>query len=296
MDDTLATLEANLTKHESDEMQMLKDISNKLTYKETKMDTPTIENIFKPGTGTTGVDGLGMGMGGGGALGLVALLALLGRNGGVFGGANGDGGSAVNQLTLGQIQTALGDIKAAIPYNESQVQLALAGAQADINSNITSANIANMQGQGQLGLSIANTAAQIGDKIDAGFNATALATAQAQFATVQAINADGDRTRSLIQSIDKSNDSRLITAQANEIIELRQASAANTANHALSITMNNNQNQNQLQFQQQQQALNTLASGLVDAIQSIRATNQAINIGSGLQSANPTNTNTNVRA
>jgi len=59
--------------------------------------------------------------------------------------------------------------------------------------------------------------------------------------------------------------------------------------------MTNNQNQNQLQFQQQAQILTTLSNGLVQALQSIQATNQAINIG-GTQMANPTNTNTNVRA
>jgi hypothetical protein len=59
--------------------------------------------------------------------------------------------------------------------------------------------------------------------------------------------------------------------------------------------MTNQQNQNQLQFQAQAQALQNISNGVVAALQNIQATNQAINIG-GFQQANPTNTNTNVRA
>lgn len=292
MDETVYTDE--LKQHEAKEMQLLHRLEDAIMQKESIMDTPTIENIFKPGAATGYGDGLGMGLGGGGALGLVALLALLGRNnGGVFGG-NGDGGSAVNQLTLGQIQSTLGDIKASVPLAESQVQLALAGAQHDINNTTNDrANLITQQNS-QTQLQLGQLAANLGDKIDSGFAANAIATLQAQYNVTNAVNTDGDKTRALIQSIDKANDSRLITAQANEIVELRQEQRRQGDRHGIEIQMTNNQNQNQLQFQAQQQVLGTLASGLVDAIQSIRATNQAINIG-GTQLASPTNTNTNVR-
>lgn len=258
---------------------------------EVKMDAmPNIENVFKPGTGTSG----DMGFGGGGVLGLVALLALLNRNGGAFGG-EGSGGSAVNQLTLSNIQDTLGDIKASVPLAEAQVQLALSGAQNNINSNVNGTATALQSTLSLLQLQQANAAAALGDKVDAGFSTAQLQTAQAQFALAQTITNDGDKTRALIQSIDKNNDSRLITAQANEIVELRQRNDSDRARHGIEISMTNNQNQNQLQFQQQAQALNILSNGLVDALQSIRATNQAINIG-GFQQANPSNTNTNVRA
>lgn len=292
MDETVYT--NDLKQHEAKEMQLLQRLEDTIMQKETIMDTPTIENVFKPGTGFATGDGLGMGMGGG--LGLVALLALLGRNnGGVFGG-NGDGGSAVNQLTLGQIQSTLGDIKAAVPLAEAQVQLALAGAQHDINANVNDHAQTLNSGISQTQLQVNQLAAQLGDKVDSGFAANAIATLQAQYNVTQAVNSDGDKTRALIQSIDKQNDSRLITSQANEIVELRQEQRRQGDRHGIEIQMTNNQNQNQLQFQAQQQVLGTLANGLVDAIQSIRATNQAINIGAGTQTANPTNTNTNVRA
>lgn len=246
------------------------------------------------------VSGDNLGFGGGGALGLVALMALLNRNGGFgnngFDGNNGGSGSTVNQITLGQIQGTLGDIKASVPLAEAQVQLALAGVQNDITSNVSAGNVALMQGQSASQLQVANLASQLGDKVDAGFAANSLATAQAQFAIAQAVYNEGSKTRELIQSIDKNNDSRLITSQANEIVELRQRNDSDRARHGIEITMTNNQNQNQLQFQQQQQVLSVLSNGLVDALQSIRATNQAINIGSGTQTANPHNNNTNVRA
>lgn len=260
------------------------------------MEHPVVENVFKPNTGGMpgcGYDGLGFGNNG---LGLVALLALLGRGGwGGFGFGDGSASNGVNQITLGQIQGTLGDIKAAVPLAEAQVQLALAGVQSDITSQTLQQTLALSNGQAQSMLANAQGFANVGDKIDTGFSAAALATANAQFAVTQAVNADGDKTRALIQSIDKANDSRLITQQANEIVELRQEQRRQADRHGIEITMTNNQNQNQLQFQQQAQALNTLSMGLMEAIQNIRATNQAINIGAGTQHANPTNTNTNVR-
>ena len=283
-----------MARHIEKDIGMLK----KAVQGEVNMDAmPNIENVFKPGTNSG--DGMGFG---GGALGLVALLALLNRNvlnggwNGVGDGMGGAGGSAVNQLTLGQIQGTLGDIKAAVPLAEAQVQLALAGVQGNINSNLNSATGGLQTAIAMLQLQNANSSAALGDKLDAGFAANSLATAQSQFAIAQAVYNDGTKTRELIQSIDKTNDSRLITSQANEIVELRQRNETDRTRHGLEITMTNNQNQNQLQFQQQAQVLGVLSNGLVDALQSIRATNQAINIGSGTQTANPLNNNTNVRA
>ncbi len=254
------------------------------------------------GTGT-GDGGLGLG---GGLIGGVLLGALLGRNGGLFGNA-GDGVSGINNLQ-GAIDTnailqSLGDIKASVPLAEAQVQLALAGQSANINGNINSANIANMQGQAQLGLAIANgisttqslTAAQtlelsrqigeVGNQADRNL-----------FQLTQAISNDGEKTRALIGQIDRENLNRMLTTANNEIIELRAERNRDADRHGIEISMTNNQNQNQLQFQQQAQVLNTLASALVDVSQVARATNQAINIGSGTQAASPVNSATNVRA
>lgn len=252
------------------------------------------------GTGATGDGGLGLG---GGLIGGVLLGALLGRNGGLFGGNTGEANGLQSSIDTNVILQSLGDIKASVPLAESQVQLALAGVNQDITSQSLQQTIA-LQQQGFNGqLANLTSFAQIGDKVDAlstltavGFGNVNTAIERNGWAVSQAINNDGEKTRALIQSIDKQNDSRLITAQANEIIELRAERNRDADRHGIEITMTNNQNQNQLQFQQQAQVLNTLANGLATALQNIQATNQAINIGAGTQVANPTNTNTNVRA
>lgn len=77
MDETSGMADS-LQRHEAEEMRLLRGLKDSLDKgKGTIMDTPVIENIYKPGT--SGVMGDGLGLGGGG-LGLVALLALLGVN------------------------------------------------------------------------------------------------------------------------------------------------------------------------------------------------------------------------
>jgi hypothetical protein len=238
-------------------------------------------------------------------IGGVLLGALLGRNGGLFGGAGDGAGAAValqSSVDTNAILQALGDIKASVPLAESQVQLALAGVNQDITSQSLQQTIA-LQGQGFAGqLANLTSFAQVGDKVDAlstltavGFGNVNTAIERNGWAITQAVNNDGEKTRALIQSIDKQNDSRLITAQANEIIELRAERNRDADRHGIEITMNNNQNQNQLQFQQQAQVLNTLAGALVEVGQIARATNSNVIVGNtgasttGAQTASPTN-------
>lgn len=243
------------------------------------------------GTGGAGDGGLGLG---GGLIGGVLLGALLGRNGGLFGGG-GEANGLQSSIDTNVILQSLGDIKAAVPLAESQVQLALAGAQADITSQSLQQTIA-LQNQGfNAQLSTLSNFNQLGDKVDALAAANALAIATNQFNCVQATMADGEKTRALISSIDKQNDNRLITAQANEIIELRAEQNRTSDRHGIEINMINNQNQNQMQFQQQQQVLNTLAHVLADVSQVARATNSNVIVGNtgasttGAQTASPTN-------
>lgn len=254
------------------------------------------------GTGGTGDGGLGLG---GGLIGGVLLGALLGRNGGLFGGTGDGAGAAValqSSVDTNAILQALGDIKASVPLAESQVQLALAGVNQDITSQSLQQTIA-LQQQGFAGqLANLTSFANLGDKVDALSTLTAInfgnvntAIERNGWSVTQAVNADGEKTRALIQSIDKQNDSRLITAQANEIIELRAERNRDADRHGIEITMNNNQNQNQLQFQQQAQVLNALSSALIEVGQIARATNSNVIVGNtgatttGTQTANPTN-------
>jgi hypothetical protein len=269
-----------------------------------KMSEPV--NVFagQPMMGGFG-GGDGFGLGGGGMIGGLLVGALLGRGGfGGFGGVEGRGfgGESISGLNnlQGAIDTniilqSLGDIKAAVPLAESQVQLALAGSTSDITSQQLQQTIA-LQNQGfNAQLATQASFANTGDKIDNLQASMALAVATNQFNCVQATMADGEKTRDLISSIDRDNLNRLITTQANEITELRNERNRDGDRHGLEINMINNQNQNQMQFQQQAQALNTLAHGLVEIGQIARATNSNVIVGNtgasttGAQTASPTN-------
>lgn len=237
-------------------------------------------------------EGSGLNLLGGGdgstASGLILGL-LLGR-GGLFGNNAATDSNIVTTADL--VQQTLGDIKASIPYNEAQVQLALSQAVAGLTGQNT-ANTQHLSSEmGAAQLQAATTAALITRDI-----AAVDTNVDRQSTAIQiAINADGAATRALITANQIADLNQRLTVAQLEASELRSNNARDRDRHGIEITMTNNQNQNQLQFQQQAQVLNTLSAGVIDAIQSIRATNQAINIGSGGQIANPTNTNTNVRA
>lgn len=239
---------------------------------------------FTAGSSDSGLGG-GMGMG-------FLLGALLGRGGLGLGGAGAEAVASCRDCVTNESlnQQTLGDIKASIPFAESQSQLAMAGNTAQLIANATANTMALQAGQNAAALAAATNAALVARDI-----AAVDTNVDRQSTAIQvALKDDGEKTRALIQSIDKANDSRLIVAQANEIIELKNSNARDRDRHGVEITMTNNQNQNQLNFQQQTQAFNQLATILAGLQQSIHATNQAINIG-GTQLASPTNSNTNVK-
>lgn len=264
------------------------------------MEHPVIENVFKPGHGQgfAGMDGLGFG--GGGALGLIALLALLGGRGGFGGfGVGGDGVAGLNNLQgaidTNAILSNLGDLKASVPLTACQTQNTVTAAAADITSQALQQTMALMNQGAQGQLFNAQGFAAVGDKCDAGFAAQALATANSQFAVTQVVNNDGEKTRALIQSIDKTNDSRAITALQNEIVELRNEGRRRDGENGIRIDMIQNQNQSQAQAQQQQFLLAQLLPLVSEGLQVARATNSNVIVGNtgatttGTQTANPTN-------
>jgi hypothetical protein len=108
------------------------------------------------------------------------------------------------------------------------------------------------------------------------------------------ITHDGDKTRSLITAQYEATLNRLLAEARNEIVELRHDNRSNLRSHDNSLNVTQTVNQAQQQAQQQSQ-FDRLYHMLHDAAQNIRATNQAINIGSGRQTANPENTSTNNR-
>ena len=278
-------------------------------------------NLFANPMGRTDTGGaMGTGLGAGLVGGLLGT-ALFGRNG--LNGLNGaDGGvataanveSVVNNTAILQ---GIADIKAAVPLAEGQVQLALAISQADINANvgaradailntintqsITNANYiagvnANVSQTGAMNLAATKDAAAFNL---AATNAAALASERQAYSLAQAITTDGDRTRSLIQSIDKTNDSRMITTLANEISDLKNSRNLDAATGNITISNNNaatataQQQQAQQQQQLQYQILAQLGV-LNNDIQSVKQSSVVFNSGRMTDSGNQAAANTRV--
>lgn len=267
--------------------------------------------------GNRGYGGDGFGLGGGGIVGGLVLGALLGNNnGGLFGNRNGavvaDPGIPAGNVSLATLQ-GIGDIKGAVPQAACETMNAICDAESSINNqmlaqtiglnqNINDAKAAGVAAANANALANAAGFAGVKDATDAlstqtaiGFGNVNTLIERTGWQLSQAITNDGDKTRALIQSIDKTNDSRLITQQANEIVELRNQALAAENRRGIEIQISNNQSQNQLQFQAQQQVLAQLANCLAETSQLARATNQQLIIGNagpvtgGAQTANPTN-------
>lgn len=308
------TNEDVLTKHTATEEARYCEIINQLeTIKEKVMsDEAKVVNMLGGADGS----GLGMGGSGGGLIGGLVLGSLL-RNGNLLGNGNGEGGGFVTptQLQTGlnavidanqntTILQTLGDIKASVPLAEAQVQLALAGAQNDINAQITASSSNLIQGQSVINKNIYDsTAATIAgqsavkESVLTSSAANLTATLNSKFEISNLIRDDGDKTRALLVQQNETNLNRQLTVAEQRLAEQTQAARVREVEVNVSQTMNNNQNQ--LQFQQQQQAqwnnILGMISNLANDIQYVRATNQAINIGSGSMIPVQSNSSTNNR-
>lgn len=276
------------------------------------------------GGSVDGAAGLGMG---GGLIGGVVLGALLGGNRGLLGGNGAAGGESCvtpTQLTAAlagvednQMNTAvlsqLGRIEAAIPYNEGQVQLALAGAQAALSNQASDYQISNIQGFANTNAALSTATAGIiavGETVKDTVNMTSAATnlgianlatsgLQNTFALSNAINNDGDKTRALITSINDANLQRQLTVA--DLDRRDEANRGRQRETEINITNTNTAVAQQAQQQQQQQQLvvgfNHLC-GLVAGLQNAVATNSNMIIGNtgatttGAQTANPVNVRT----
>lgn len=223
---------------------------------------------------------------GGGMLGGLILGSLLRNgNGGLFGGNGGGGGdmTAVTQPNANMsIMSTLGDIKQAVAVGTAQMETSQALQSSTIQSQLSSVAAA--------------TVAQVSGVKDA-VNQNTVALMQMINTTNTNISNDGEKTRALITQINNENISRQLSDANAAIIELRSENRLNERSRGIEVNTTNNINQMQNQ-QQQQQQLNGLAglvSNLANDLQYIRATNQAINVGSGTLTANPANTNTNIR-
>jgi hypothetical protein len=233
---------------------------------------------------TRGFGGGGGGMEGG--LGGGLLLGLLLGRGGLLGNQNNNDGGCVTPEMLNQ-QT-LGDIKAAIPYNEAQVQLALSGAVAALTAQGT-ADTQYLSNQNQnAALAAATTAALLTRDISA-----VDTNVDRQSTAIQiAIAVDGEKTRALITNNQIAELNQRLTVAQLENAENRAIQREQNNSHNMTVTVNQAQAQAQLQAQRQDFLLNSLVNGFG---QLAKATNSNVVVGStGVgtsQTANPTNVN-----
>jgi hypothetical protein len=108
------------------------------------------------------------------------------------------------------------------------------------------------------------------------------------------ITNDGDKTRALLVAQNEATLNRQLGEANAALIELR--SENRLAERTRGIEINTTQTVNQAQQQAQQQAqYGQLANLIWGLSQNIHNQNSAINVGSGTQTANPANTNTNIR-
>lgn len=289
----------------SDGQEALKNLANfadeyyKQLASQTKESLKEIDmaEIMTPNMilGSGGGDGM---FGGNGLIGGLILGSLLRNNGNLLGG-NGDGingggfatqagvQSVVNQSA---IQQELADIKAAIPYNEAQVQLALAGVQTALTGQINNASAVTQAGfanqQNQLN--------QVENIMITGLKDVSNSVTTGTLLTQATIKDDGEKTRALITSQYEATLNRQLSDANAQIIALQNKQELAGATRGIEVNTTNNINQMQQQ-QQQQQQYTQLANLIWGLGQQIRSTNEAINVGSGTLTANPTNTNTNIR-
>lgn len=234
--------------------------------------------------------GSGDGIFGGGAGGLIGglILGSLLRqgNGGLFGnnvdGAGVVGGAVLrnppeqNQANM-DLMAGIGAVDKAVAVNTAAMEASQALQTSTIQSQISGVAAA-----------LTNTVTAAKDSA----TANSIALMQMINATNTNITNDGEKTRALITSNYQDTLNRQLAEANAAIIELRGDNRA--ARHAHESEINVTQTVNQAQAQQQQQSqFDRLYHVLSDAAQNIRATNQAINFGSGTLTANPTNTNTN---
>ncbi len=206
-----------------------------------------VEDIVQ--RGGAGGDGLG---GGGVVTGLI-LGALLGR-GGLGGAGIAEPAIAVNVATKEDlILQTLGDVKASIPFNEAQVQLALAGAVTQIvnQDNINTMTI--VAGQNAAALAAATNAALAARDI-----AAVDTNVDRQSTAIQVAIKDSERNilEVLNQNRIRDLEQQLTVSQLRES-ESRAINREQTNSHNVTVTLNNAQAQAQLQAQRQDQNINT---------------------------------------
>ena len=305
-------------------------ISETTTEEDTMTPQDTINLFANPNqAGTGGAMGAGLGAG---LLGGVIGGALLNNGGGGLLGGNNNGGAASTLVLENAIaaQAALTNarfdaqaqaaILAGVNASAATLGIEIAKGQGEVNTqnalNAAALGVQIQKTAGDTQTQVATQTAAIGVQNERTAAANALAnamgqrdivsliaaeaaanarqTSDLQYALSTQITADGNQTRALITTNNDIELNRRLVVAQNEIIELRGDNRLSERTRGIEITTTNNINQMQQQ-QQQQQQYDRLYGYIASLSQNIQATNQAINVGSGTQTANPLNTNTQIR-
>lgn len=244
-------------------------------------------------SGYGGGDGL---FGGGGLIGGLILGSLLRNNGNLFGNDGNAVGGAVLRSPPEQTQANM-DLMAAIGAVDKSVAVstaAMEASQANQTIGITS----------QFNNTTASLAARV-EGVKESVNAGTMVLAQQlnglqqqvmenRYELSKDVSNDGDKTRALITAQYEAMLNRQLTDANARVIALETRFEG--AERARGVEVNTTNNINQMQQQAQQQAQYSQLANLIWGLgQQIQSTNSAINVGSGTQTANPANTNTNIR-
>lgn len=241
-----------------------------------------------------GNDGL-FGAGGGGLIGGLILGSLLRNNGNLFGGDGAAGGAVLrnppeqNQANMDLMQ-AVGAVDKSVAVSTAAMEASQATQTLGITSQLNSITQA-----------LASRVDGVKDVVNAGtmvlaqqLNGVEKSIMENRYELAKDISTDGDKTRALIVSQYEATLNRQLS-DANAAVIALQAKLDNGA-VARGVEVTTTNNINQMQQQQQQQAQwGQLYNVLWGLAQNIRSNNEAINVGSGTLTANPTNTNTNIR-
>ena len=251
------------------------------------------ESITPAGMMMSGGDGL---FGGSGLIGGLILGSLLRNNGNLFG---NDGGAAAaaalrnppeqDQANM-SLMAAIGGVAKDVAVNTAAFEASQAqqttAMQAQL-SQVAQATVAQITG--------VKEAVNAGTMVLAQqLNGVEKSIMENRYELSKDITNDGDKTRALITQQYEATLNRQLTDANAAIIALQSKLDTGAATRGVEVTTTNNINQMQQQ-QQQQQQWGQLYNAIWGLAQNIRSNNEAINVGSGTLTANPTNTNTNIR-
>lgn len=249
--------------------------------------------------------------GGGGLIGGLILGSILRNNGGgLFGGdGNGVGAAALAGARIPPEQAAanmslmqaVGAVDKSVALNAAAFEASqatqslgltnqfnnvtgsLASRVEGVKDVVNTNNVALMQGQNALMQSQMTSTAAINQNI-----------MENRYELSRDISNDGEKTRALLVSQYEAALNRQLSDANAAVIALQNRFDNAERSRGIEVTTTNNINQMQQQSQQQQQ-YGQLYNALWSMAQQIQNTNSAINVGSGTQTANPLNTNTNIR-